>query len=192
MKDVDINDLIKEEKDHFDFKEYSDDDTHALRALKIASKNKLFWKYVEQIGIPKNGRYEYYIYNYFTGKSKNIGISYIFNSRENLQPAKWFFNINEELPERIKFNPIYEEKTLLYKESVGHIKLLDLMKDYTIQQFVDKYDLNFYQIKNLIYKKVDKKLNKEVFKALPSNSLIIKLRNIINPDYWFIFPEELI
>jgi len=56
---------------------------------------------------------------------------------------------------------------------------------------IEKYDLNLYQMKNIRYRRINSVTGLECFKILPPASVIVKLKDVINPDYWFIFPEEI-
>ena len=83
-----------------------------------------------------------------------------------MQPSRWYYRINEKLPKRINFTPQFDV--------VGRVTLPTNM-----------------QLKNIIYKRKHPDTMEEWFKTLPPQDFIIKLRNDINPDYWYIFPEEL-
>lgn len=191
MKDLDVNEYVKQNKQKYDFKEYSDDDTYAIRDLKTASQHKLLWKFITELGIPDTREEKLAVFYYFNGKYKSIANQHIFYCREKMQPSKWYYNVNERLPKKIKFIPKFKAERLMYKETVGHIKLEKLQKEYSMPELCDKFDLNLYQMKNIRYKRINPLTKKECFKILPPASVIIKLRDVINPDYWFIFPEEI-
>ena len=193
MEELDVNQYIREWKQKYEFKEYSDDDTYALRDLKIIShsQNKLLWSFIIALGIPDTIEAKRAVFCYFSGRYKTIANPYIFLCREKMRPSKWYYKINEELPERISFTPKYDVENLMHKESVGHLKLEELQKFYTMPVFAQKYGLNLYQIKNIRYRRFNPLTSKKCFKIFPPASVIIKLRDIINPDYWYVFPEEL-
>lgn len=191
MEELNIDEFIENEKKVQSFKEFNESDTYARRELKKALQNKLFWKYIEKLGIEKDSNEKYCMYYYMNGKNQSINNTIIFKCREKMQPSKWYININETLTERIDFKPKFNVEYLYTKETVGHLKLEELQKQYTMQGLVEKYGLNFYQMKNIRYKRVSLITGQECFKTLPPASVIIKLKDVINPDYWFIFPEEL-
>ncbi len=107
-----------------------------------------------------------------------------------MQPSRWYYKLNEKLPEPVQFTPKYSVDDLMYKESLGHVKFRQMQKQYTVQGLADNFDLNFYQIKNILYKRLNPLTGRECFKILPPAQVIVKLRDVINPDLWYIFPEE--
>lgn len=198
MEELDVNQYIIDHKKKYEFrkqlhefKEYSDDDTYALRDFKTALQHRLFWSFISDLGIPNTTLAKYAVFYYVSGARKSIVNPNVFFCREKMQPSKWYYKINEELPERIKITPKFGIESLMYKESVGHLKLKELQKRYTMPLLAEKYGLNLYQVKNIRYRRLNPLTGKECFKILPPESVIIKLRDVINPDYWYVFPEEL-
>lgn len=191
MEELNIDEFIENEKKEHSFKDFEETDTHSQRELKKALQNKLLWRYIEKLGIERDSNEKYCVYYYMNGKNKTINNTIIFHCREQMQPSKWFININEQLPEKIKFTPKFSAESLYCKESVGHKKLEQLQKEYTMPGLIERFDLNLYQMKNIRYKRISPITGKECFKTLPPASVIIKLKDVINPDYWFIFPEEI-
>lgn len=193
METLDIHKFIeqKEAEKRFAFKEKKDDDTYALRDLKLAGEKKLLWQYIVALGIPDNKDSKNAIYYYYNGKYKSLSNPHIFMCRERMQPSRWYYKISEKLPKPVIFTPKLGVEELMYKESVGHIKFRELQMQYTVQGLADKYDLNFYQIKNILYRRKNPLTGRECFKILPPAAVIIKLRDVINPDYWYVFPEEI-
>lgn len=191
MEELDVNAYINGHKDRYSFKEFKDDDTYALRAFKTASQNKLFWRYVCELGIPNDDYEKKAVFYYLNGHYKFVSNPHIFMCREKMQPSKWYYKINEELPPRINFTPKHKTEDLMYIESVGHVKLEKLQKQYTMPVLCERYGLGLYQMKNIRYRRLNPLTNRECFKILPPASAVIKLRDLINPDYWYIFPDEL-
>lgn len=191
MESLDIEKFIESEKKELPFKNFSDDDTHAKRELKTVLQNKLLWRFIEKLGFARDSNDKYTIYYYTNGKTQNISNSIVFKCREAMQPSKWFVNVKESLPERIIFTPRFGVNELYVKESVGHVMLKRLQEEYTMPGLIEKYDLNLYQMKNIRYRRINSVTGLECFKILPPASVIVKLKDVINPDYWFIFPEEI-
>ena len=193
MSELSVTDFIKnkEAANRFDYRKFSDDDTYALRDLKIAAEKKLLWAYIVALGIPDNAESKNSVYYYYNGKFKSIANPHVFRCREKMQPSRWYYKVGEKLPEPVIFTPKYSVEDLMYKESIGHVKFRELQKQYTVQGLADKYDLNFNQIKNVLYRRMNPLTGRECFKILPQYTFIIKLRDVINPDLWYIFPEEM-
>lgn len=195
LEDLIENDVLQEYEKKYAFKEFSKDDTYTYRELKTALQKKVFWKYLDSIGIPNdiNARHQIYHHIYHNDKIKHIlKNKYVFQCRENLQPSKWYYKVTEPLPERIKFTPKFDVSVLRYKESLGHIKLNELKEtySYSLTGLARAFSLDVNQVKNVLFKKWNPLLKKQCFRALPSESFIIQMRDIINPDLWYIFPEE--
>lgn len=193
MEDSIISNDLKEYEKKYVFKEFSKDDTYACRELKTALQKKIFWKYLDLIGIPNelNTRNCFYYYIYHNDKIDHfVRNKYVFLCRKKVQPSKWYYKVTEPLPEKIKFTPKFDVSVLRYKESLGHIKLNELKETYSLRGLVNTFSLDLNQAKNVIFKRWNPLLQKQCFRALPTESFIIKMRNVINPDLWYIFPEE--
>lgn len=193
MEDFIVSNDLKEYEKKYVFKEFSKDDTYACRELKIALQKKIFWKYLNIIGIPNelNEKNSIYYYIYHNDKINHfVRNKYVFLCREKVQPSKWYYKVTEPLPEKIKFTPKFDISVLRYKESLGHIKLNELKETYSLKGLVNTFSLDLNQAKNVIFKKWNPLLQKQCFRALPSENFIIQMRNVINPDLWYIFPEE--
>lgn len=65
MRELDINKFVSEHKHNYQFKDFSDEDTYAIRELKIASQNNLLWSFIEELGIPNNRNAKLAVYYYF-------------------------------------------------------------------------------------------------------------------------------
>lgn len=191
MEELNINEFVKTQKPHFDYKDFSDDDTYALRDLKTAAQNKLFWNYIENLGIPNDGKSKYILFYYFNGKNKSFSNLSVFYCREKMQPSKWYYKNSEKLPERVKFVPKHPIEDLPWRETMGIKKLVELQKTYTLQGLCNQYDLNYLQMKNILYKRKNLLTGKDCYKILPPERVITKLRDVINPDYWYIFTDEI-
>lgn len=199
MQKIDINKFIAEngglenlnKRQNLEYAEFSNNDTYVIRDFKIAAQYRLFWSFVEKCGIPEEESCKYKIFYYYNGRNKSLNPIYVFMCRENIQPSKWFYKVDEKLPRPINFTPKHSVKELQYLDSLGHIKLKELHKKYGLTKLSQMYDLNPQQVKNIMYKRLNPYLKKECFKIMPQDKFIIKMREAINPDYWFIFPDEI-
>ena len=199
MKEINIDEFLTTHQDEasnahrttlWDFKSFSDEDSYAIRDLKKASQKNLLWAYLYNIGM-KEDKMKMFIYNYLIGKNKTIFNINVFNCRENVQPARWYYKVSEKLPERIEFIPKFPVTELQYKDTIGHLKFFELREQLTNQGISEKYNIDYFQLKNITSKRFNPLTNRYCYKILPQQSIIIKLRDVINPDYWYIFPEEL-
>ncbi len=191
MKEINIDEFLSTHHSTLkDFKSFADEDSYAIRDLKKASQKNLLWAYLDNIGMTDK-RMKLYIYNYLSGKNKTIYNINVFNCRECVQPARWYYRVDEKLPERIEFTPKFPVEELQYKDTEGHLKFYELREQLTNQGISEKYGIDYFQLKNITSKRLNPLTNRYCYKILPQQSLIIKLREVINPDYWYIFPEEL-
>lgn len=191
MEDFDINKLAAENKK--EYLEFSENDTHAMHELKVAARNRVFWKFISALGT--DGFDADYVkqnsFKYLQGLSRDMQNQYIFMWREKIQPSKWYYKYSEPLPEKIDFTPKFPPAMLIEKESVGHIKLKELQKRYELKGIVSMFGVDYNQLRNIIYKRTNPRTGKAYYKTLPQTNIIISLRNVIQPDLWYIFPEEM-
>ena len=188
MKELDFEKFLKNKKSIGT--RNPEDDTYVLRNMRIALENKQFWNYIEALGIPHDNAVKQYVYNYYVGRVQLLQHYYVFMCRENIQPSKWYIRYGEKLPDRIEFKPKHKLQYLYNNDSLGHKKLKKLTEQYTIEGVANLYDLKVMSIKNVLYRTIDKITGKEHFKTFPQQSIIIKMKDEINPDSWFIFPDE--
>ncbi len=195
MEELDVNSFIdlcmQSKSNRYTSKEFSDDDTYVLRAFKTAAQKKLFWRYICELGVPNTTLAKRAVFYYLNRDYKFVSNPYIFMCREKMQPSKWYYKINEPLPPPVNFMPKHKVEDLMYFESIGHIKLEELQRRISMPEICKRYDLSLYQMKNIRYRRLNPITNLKCFKILPPSSVVIKLREVINPDYWYIFPDEL-
>lgn len=189
MEELNVQDFIAENRGK-DFWEFSDNDTYAIRDLKTAAKNGLLWKYMVSLGIPDEQSSKQNFYYYYNGRTKVLPNTSVFYCREKLRPSKWYYKVGEELPPPLDFTPKHSVKDLPYLDSLGHQKLYELIKQTTLPLFAEQYGFSVYSVKNVIYKRQHQITGKMCFKSLPQEQFIIRLRDVINPDLWYIFPDE--
>jgi len=115
----------------------------------------------------------------------------VFDFRRVIQPAKWYASLenNEQFPV-IKYyiNPQRTYKDLFIEKTIGKLLLENMIKKTQREKVIKTYSLNQRGI-SLAFKKTSDE-NSPYCSFIPK-SAIIKLKEVINPDYWYIFPEEL-
>ena len=191
MEELNVEEFIKSQpQHHIDIREYSDEDTYAIHDLKTAAQKSLLWKFMVSLGIPNEQVAKQKLYYYFNGRCLSLPNTSVFYCRGKMQPAKWYYKINETLPEKIEFNPKHDISEMLSLESLGHQKLFKMVKDMSIPRFAEYYDVSIFTLKNMLYKRMNKLTGTMCFKALPNESFILKMRDEINPDIWYIYPDE--
>lgn len=195
MEEFNIDNYIKTQNElkntSINYKEFSENDSYVIRDFKKAIQNRLLWKYLIQIGVPDTQNDKNRVFSYFSGRFKKITNRYVFLCREKVQPSKWYYKVGEELPPRINFTPKHSVEDLRHIPTAGIQKFLQLQKEYSLRYLCKIYNLNELQMKNIIYAKFNPETQNKFFRALPPYTVIIPLREVINPDLWFIFPDEL-
>lgn len=191
MEDFDINEFA--DKNKKEYLEFSENDTHAMHELKVAAQNRLFWKFISALGTGDldDNNVKKVAFRYLQGRSIDISNKYIFMWRKKIQPSKWYYKYSEPLPEKINFTPKFPPEALIEKESVGHIKLKELQNRYELKGIEAMFGVDYNQLRNILYKRTNPSTGKTYYKTLPQTSMIISLRNVIQPDLWYIFPEEM-
>lgn len=185
-----IDEFVNENKNHkFDF---CDTDTHALRELKTAAQRMLLRKYIVSLDVRKTDESTIKaVYIYTLGITKSLTNVYIFRLREKIQPAKWYTLYSEPLPSPTAFKPLLPEERILTDMSVGHMRFRKMVDEYGYSGITQVYGFSKFLINNLLSYRISKKTGIKTFKTLPSYSVIRTLKDVISPDLWYIFPEEL-
>ena len=170
-----------------------DTDTLMMQDLKKASAAKVLTKYCEALGFKKDDYILTVFIRYINGYMDSVNNIHIFRCREQIQPSRWYYQVNEKdiMPEPVKYTPKFDAEEILNKDSQGHVILRKLIRNTGIEPFAEKYGIDSYKLKNTLYRRKRVTDGKQVFKALPSYHFIRALREVINPDLWYIFPEEL-
>lgn len=183
---TDIDDFLLSENRY----SFSDDDTYAVKDLKKAMNEKKFGKYVE---LCSDNRFNvWYLTKYMRGVTQKIGNIYVYYMREAIQPAKWYTKVAEKLSKPVEFKSKgYPAEALRTRDSCGHILLRKLKNDRgSYEAAASFYNVDIVIMQNvMLYAKKD---GEKQHKSLPTDSFIRTFRKFINPDYWFIFPEELV
>jgi len=174
----------------------SDTDTHAMYELKMLVQNRLLTKYIYSLDVMKQDpNIEKKLWNMFLyAKShvpKKLPNYFIFMLRNDIQPAKWYTPKNEPVPEKIKFTPKFSADVWMTKRTVGHEKLYEIMKANGHQKVADDFDVPKTQLRNVIGQRFDKITGRRIFKCFPEYHFVRAFKEVIHPDLWFIFPEEL-
>ncbi len=171
----------------------NDTDPIMMQDLKKASASKVLTKYCEAMGFSKDDAILNVFIRYINGFLDSVSNVHIFRCREKVQPSRWYYQANEAdiLPKPVKFTPKFGPEEILNKDSQGHVILRKLIRQYGADSIADQYGIDRYKLKNTIYRRRRVTDGKQMFKALPSYHFVRALRDVIHPDYWYIFPEEL-
>lgn len=178
-----LDSLIEDDRKYL----FKDDDTYALRELKTLAEKQMLLKFCNTLEIP---HLFYSFHKYMYDSIAFVKNSTIFQLRTIMQPSKWYYFNNETLPGPIAFNTVYTLEDFYAKDSIGHTLLKEKIIEYGYNRLSSMYSISIDTLKNMIYKR--KYNNKEIFKVFPSFRTIRLLRDIILPDYWYIYEDELV
>jgi hypothetical protein len=135
------------------------------------------------------------IYRAAVGKVKaTYGMIYLL--REQIEPVRWYYDENEGLPEKVEFRPKYRGYDLEMmnnfknKATAAQRWFEEAGKKRIIHEICEENNISYSRLKNSIY---PKRVHSEVavYRQRPGYGIIKALRGVINPDYWYIFPDEL-
>lgn len=143
---------------------------------KFARDNGIDESSVKLLGQVKLGRQDIYTHQ-------------IFLLRRVIRPSRWFFMPGEELPAEVPYTPLHGDGDMFTHESLGIRELKKICFRNTVAGTLRHFDIEMWQYKNIMYKRKNKQ-GKKVYRSLPSTHIIRKTRTEINPDLWFIFPDE--
>lgn len=198
-------DLYSKVMPMFDFEEFekqeryplSEEDTYVQQMFKRALNKSVFWKLMNELGVTdeetktESGKSQ--LFKYVNGNKKKPPMTRVYILRDKIQPSYWYYKVKETLPKEIKYKDKgHNVEDLKQIETCGLILLKDMAEKYTLSG-IEKlygYDANEFKIKNTIYKRKSED-GKMYFKSYPQYSMIRALKDVITPDLWFIFPDEL-
>lgn len=117
----------------------------------------------------------------------------IYTYRGLVHPLMWFYNHNEPLPEMTQFNSgkkIYSDEIFAH-DSLGMIELKKKKTEYEggFIEIEKKCGLSRCTLSNITAKK---KLpdGSKIYRARPTFNIVNSLKDIIKPDLWYIYPDE--
>lgn len=119
----------------------------------------------------------------------------IYTYRALVHPIMWFYNHNDPLPEPTKFDSgrkIYTDD-IFEHDSLGMLELKQKKAGYAGGYIEMEKGLGLCRstLSNLCARK---KLpdGRKIYRARPTYNIVNALKDIIKPDLWYIFPDELI
>lgn len=178
--------------------DYSDDDTYGIRLLKFLNNNKKIVKFLAENNCLETNGQSLYSFVYVSislalkGNKSRISYPVMFRCREFIRPAYWFYGIKEQLPEQMKQKYNYKNFTeeLFCKPTLGHIEFEKYIQENGQIKTAEKFNVKVDLIKNLLRKR--KRPDGVVsYHSLPSLMSINAFKDIISPEKWFIYPEEI-
>jgi hypothetical protein len=162
------------------------------------------------ITLIENRKFTYEVINTFKLAKTDIGPLYriavnkirpyysmIFNMRVFIPPAAWYFKENEQMPVRIPITPLYGGYTVIMRDKIkkdmttGLQHLEALRRERKLTEFCIVHELKYSAIADCIIPRRGGG-GTTAYHRRPGFAVIEKLKRIIHPDYWYIFPEELI
>lgn len=167
--------------------------THAQRELIKLIEGRRFAGTARSYGIRASNIPS--LYRMATGKTEPSFVM-MFNLRQYLAPEAWCYDETEKLPERRKFKPKYAcfdgrtRRHIILNPTVAAAYLEEIYLNGGLQGFCGEQGLSYaavygYAVKRKRYDGI------MGYHCRPGYRVIRKLRNVIHPDDWFIFPEEL-
>ena len=182
--------------------------SQAILALMKLQQARLLSRFLKDTVIGQNNNKKGYdlLQNHFThslygytsrdGRFLSFSNRVILMLRKIFEPCSWFYEAVEKLPEPIAFteNPNRTGEDLFVDDTVGKILFRSLSDNFkTYRMFADEYNLPYENVKNMLNKFKYTRGGVTIirYKTFATESIIKSLREIIHPDYWYIFPEEL-
>lgn len=120
----------------------------------------------------------------------------IYLLRNEIAPVQWYYDIDTSYPEPIPFTPIYNNyatetrQLFAQKKTCGHL-FFDTLKEYKVFEPVcSLHNMKKSTAVNYVYMKkgIDNVLR---YPCRPSIWFVSHFIDIVHPDYWYIFPDEL-
>jgi len=177
--------------------DYSDDDTYAMRLLKYLNNNKLIVKFLATNNALETNGQSLYNYVYVSigltlkGYKQRLSYPLLFRCRGFIAPWMWYHTVSETPPTEIKFNQQYIQFTpaMAGRSTLGHLQLRKYIEENGVLGVVSETGIKRTLVDNLLRKR-KRKTGLITFHSLPSLDVTKALSSIVNPQLWFIFPEE--
>lgn len=123
----------------------------------------------------------------------------IFKLRRFIAPSMWYYKETEDLPKPIPFTSHYEEEfdeynlesmnELAQRKTLGHI-YFDILKEYRVMaRFCALHNSSISEAANFVTMRHHKNGSLR-YSARPTIVFVSKFREELNPDFWYIFPDE--
>lgn len=194
MKRMSADEFIREFGEPYkkgsELRKFLPDDTIMEREFKKLINKTCLKKYLNYIGLNVSSETYCHIYKYIESRI-NISNVMIYQFREKIRPAEWYtLAEGESLPPEVKFTPSSVISDFLSRYSIGHLKLREIIAEHTISGTAKMYDISRTKIEGILYRRRHQTTGEMIFRALPSFEIITKLKGAINPDLWYVLPEE--
>lgn len=169
-------------------------DTYMVREIKTARNAGSITAYAENLGFRFGSGEQQRIRKlpHETDPTKIAPNTLIFKLRTVRRPAMWYTTVTETLPEKIEFEDKNDVSMLMIKDSVGHAMLRQIIDEEGVSGVIENYGFQSrHEIDNILYKRKRQRDGRPIFRILPSYVFIRKLKERINPEYWYVFPDEI-
>jgi hypothetical protein len=121
----------------------------------------------------------------------------IFALRCHIPPGAWYYEEEEKLPGPVPFNPRYpswglkSRKKVLRDPTVALLRIEEVKEQRGLSQFCARHGLKYGDLWGCTIKR-KKPDGKTGYHQRPPYRVIRALRDVIPPDLWYIFPDELL
>lgn len=166
----------------------------AMRYFRALLEQRLFAEYIsEELHLSYAQKSS--LYQIVVGKVRpTYGIIYFL--RDKIAPVKWYYAEQENCPSPIKFDPLHNNyatatrKIFARKKTCGHVFFDILKANRSLTSVCRSHDIQKSVVINYVYMKMgpDKKMR---YLCRPTVPFVSTFKDILHPDYWYIFPDEL-
>lgn len=170
------------------------DISHAMRYFKdLVSNRKLADYLMNELHLSRS---QYLFMRKIAAQEKRPTYALIYLLRNAIAPVQWYYSEDKAYPDPVHFTPLYnnyatETRSLFaQKKTCGHL-FFDMLKEYKVFEPVcSLHNMKKSTAVNYVYMKKDSD-NVLRYPCRPSIWFVSHFIDIIHPDYWYIFPDEL-
>jgi hypothetical protein len=168
--------------------------SHAQRFLiSLIEKRAFTGTLVKDWKVPR--KFVMGIYRCALGSQKPTSLA-VFGLRKHIRPSWWYYEESETLPCPVDFNEKYPafgpetNEKILTDETVGIRKIIEIKNERKLARYCLGKGIKYGILCGCI-QRYKSNAGKIKFHRRPDYFTIKSLREDINPDLWFIFPDEL-
>jgi hypothetical protein len=121
----------------------------------------------------------------------------IYMLRTRIAPAAWYYMERETVPEKVPFTSLYDAGSetlrtkIIHEETAALGELARLKEERVLSRLCQEHRIDYKKASYCLLKRV-KEDGSRGYHQRPTYEIVKAFREVIHPDLWYIFPDELV